>query len=252
MKIGWLSGELNDQRIVEIFTSWRMFLFIPFLATMIFSIVHFFHRFVILAYRTRQTELEVSRLQIINTETLNQLLKQQIQPHFLFNALNTLKSLIKKQPVVAENYLIQLSDFLRASISEHRSDVVSLAEELELCSNYMEMQKIRFGEALLYNVSSTVLERHDDCIPFFSLQPLLENAIKHNELTKEKPLVIHLFLDGDAIVVENNLQKRKDVEVSTGNGLKNLKERYKILCNEDVLVVQDNAKFSVHLKLISK
>lgn len=250
MNIGWLPKKLNDARTVQVFTSWRAFFYIPFLAVVIFSIVHFFHRFVILAHATKQSELEVSRLQITNAETLNQLLKQQIQPHFLFNALNTLKSLIKKQPATAENYLMQLSDFLRASISGYRSDTVSVKEELDLCTNYMEMQKVRFGEALKYEVDVPDSYLHQFYVPFFSLQPLLENAIKHNELTKEKALTIHLYVENESIIVKNNLQKRKQVDSSTGNGLKNLNERYKILHNSDIEINETDKDFIVRIKLI--
>lgn len=248
---GIFPSDLNDSRAIQIFYTWRAFVFIPFLAIVTFSTAHFFHRSVILMHATRQSELEVSRLQTINSETLNQLLKQQIQPHFLFNALNTLKSLIKKHPDVAENYLMQLSDFLRASISEHRSDVVSLKEELALCENYMNMQKTRFGDALQYSnlIEEEGLEQL--FVPFFSIQPLLENAIKHNELTKENPLLIKVFIENDVIVVENNLQKRKYVENSTGNGLKNLGERYRLLKEKDIEIIESGDKFIVRLKLIS-
>jgi two-component system LytT family sensor kinase len=247
----WLPQSLNDQRLNEVLNSKLVFLFIPFVSTVIYSIVHFFHRFIILAYATKQSEFEVIRLQTANAETTNQLLKQQIQPHFLFNALNTLKSLIKKQPETAENYLIQLSDFLRASISGHRTDTVSMREELKLCENYMEMQKIRFGDALIYEVGvpEDLLDHY--IIPFFSLQPLLENAIKHNELTKKFPLIIQLFVEDGCIVVKNNLKVKKNVEASTGNGLSNLKERYRILFQEEILIEQNESEFIVRLKLIS-
>lgn len=248
---GIFPSDLNDSRVIQIFYTWRAFVFIPFLAIVTFATAHFFHRSVILMHTTRQSELEVSRLQAINSETLNQLLKQQIQPHFLFNALNTLKSLIKKHPEVAENYLMQLSDFLRASISEHRSDVVSLKEELTLCENYMNMQKTRFGDALQYSnlINDTDLEQL--FVPFFSIQPLLENAIKHNELTKENPLLIKVSIENNAIVVENNLQKRSYVENSIGNGLKNLGERYRLLKEKDIEIIESADKFIVRLKLIS-
>lgn len=250
MEINWLPKDLNSGPILEIYHSWKIFVFIPFLSTVIYTTVHFFHRFVILAHATKQSELEVVRLQSANMETTNQLLKQQIQPHFLFNALNTLKTLIKKQPDVAENYLIQLSDFLRASLSGHRADTVSIQEELRLCANYMDMQKIRFGEALQYdvNIPEDYLNRY--VVPFFSLQPLLENAIKHNELTKQFPLIIKLFVDNDRIVVKNNLKRKKNVEASTGNGLTNLKERYRILFQEEIKIEQTDTCFVVSIKLI--
>ncbi len=250
MEINFLPQGLNDERIVEIYRSWKIFVFIPFLSTVIYTTVHFFHRFVILAHATKQSELEVVRLQSANMETTNQLLKQQIQPHFLFNALNTLKSLIKKQPDVAENYLIQLSDFLRASISGHRTDVVPIEEELKLCKNYMDMQKIRFGEALQYQVDVPESYLGKYFIPFFSLQPLLENAIKHNELTKQYPLLIAIYAENDRIVVKNNLRLKKNVETSTGNGLTNLRERYRILYQEEIHILQTDSAFIVSLKLI--
>lgn len=251
IRIGWLPKAINDARILAILNSWRIMIFIPFVGTVIYATVHFFHRFVILAYATRQSELEVVRLQTANAETTNQLLKQQVQPHFLFNALNTLKSLIKKQPDVAENYLIQLSDFLRASISGHRTDVVPIREELRLCENYMDMQKIRFGEALKYEIE--IPEKYLDhfVVPFFSLQPLLENAIKHNELTKQYPLIVKIFIENDSIVVKNNLRLKKNVEVSTGNGLTNLKQRYRILFQEEIKIEQTETDFLVAIKLIS-
>jgi two-component system LytT family sensor kinase len=250
MEMNWISKDLNKGPINEIYNSWKIYIFIPFLATVIFTTVHFFHRFVILAHATKQSELEVVRLQSANTETTNQLLKQQIQPHFLFNALNTLKTLIKKQPDVAENYLIQLSDFLRASLSGHRTDTVSIKEELKLCDNYMDMQRIRFGEALKYEVNIPESYLNQYVIPFFSLQPLLENAIKHNELTKQSPLVIQLLVIDDRVIVKNNLKLKKNVETSTGNGLTNLKERYRILFQEKIQIEQTDDYFLVSLKLI--
>ena len=248
--IGVLPKNFNDPRVVELINSWRVFIFIPFLSAVIYSIAHFFHRFVILGYATKQSELEVFRLQSANAETTNQLLKQQIQPHFLFNALNTLKTLIRKQPDVAENYLIQLSEFLRASISGHRTDTVSLKDEIKLCENYMDMQKIRFGESLKYEVNIPEKYFNGYLVPFFSLQPLLENAIKHNELTKQSPLIIYVYEENGWIVVKNNIRLIKNVESSTGNGLSNLKERYRILFQEEIIVEHIENDFIVRIKLI--
>lgn len=250
ISVGWFPDTVNDLRFVEIYKSWKIYWFVPFLATMIFMICHFFHGFVILANITRQSELEVVRLQSANMESTIQLLKQQIQPHFLFNALNTLKSLIRKQPALAEDYVIQLSDFLRTSISSQRMDVVSLHQELELCENYMAMQKIRFGDALYYDVKISQASTQRYVIPIFSLQPLLENAIKHNESTKQFPLTISIYEEDGYIIVQNNLRIKKFVEPSTGNGLTNLSERYRILFNEKVVIDQTSTAFIVKIKLI--
>jgi len=250
LKLEILSPVLFNQRIFNAHMNWKVFLFIPLGSLVTYTIAHFFHRVIILNYATKQSELEVIRLRSINIETTNRLLKQQIQPHFLFNALNTLKSLIKKQPTVAETYLIQLSEFLRTSFTSHKTDLISVKEELKLCDTYMNMQKIRFGDALIYRTE--IPEKYMDkySLPFFSVQPLLENAIKHNEMTALNPLHIDVFIDGNDMVIKNNLRLKRNVEASTNNGLTNLRERYQILHNEEIEIQQSIHEFIVRLKLI--
>lgn len=250
IELNILPQELLKEKMAVVYTTWKVLLYIPFLSFVIFLSVQFFHGFIILAHNTRLTELEIVRLKSANMETNNQLLKQQIQPHFLFNALNTLKSLIKKQPTIAEDYLIHLSDFLRASLSSHQTDTVTIEEELKLCDNYMNMQSIRFGETLKYEVNVPGCYLTNYKIPYFSLQPLLENAIKHNELTKQYPLTIQIFVDNNYLIVSNNLRKKKHVETSTQNGLSNLNERYRILFNESIVISETENEFKVGLKLI--
>jgi len=217
----------------------------------VYVLVYFFHNFVILLFYKTRNELEISELKAANFETANQLLRQQIQPHFLFNALNVLKSLIRKYPVTAEEYLVRLSDFLRASITLSKTDTATLGQELKLCEDYMEMQKIRFGNSIRYNVH---IPPDDPCrdklLPFFSLQSLLENAIKHNQHTDDNPLVIDIRREGDRVVVVNNLQPRNLVENSTGNGLHNLRERYRILSDDEVEIRITDNSFSVSLKML--
>lgn len=231
--------------------TWLFWLHILAVSFIVFVLVYFFHNFVLLQFEKNRTELEISKLKVANFETANQLLRQQIQPHFLFNALNVLKSLIRKYPVTAEEYLIRLSDFLRASITVSRMDTATLAQELKLCEDYMEMQKIRFGDSIRYRV---LIAEDDACIhkflPFFSLQPLLENAIKHNELTDKKPLEITITREGDWVKVENNIQPKSFVENSTGNGLLNLKERYRILSGDEIVIKMTDEVFSVEVKIL--
>jgi len=245
-----VSRNMYNPHIADMLDTWKVFIIVPIGAVITYTIAHFFHRMIILNYATKQSELEVMRLRSINMETTHRLLKQQIQPHFLFNALNILKSLIKKQPSVAENYLIQLSDFLRMSLMIHKTDMISLREELEICHNYMDMQKVRFGDALIYQTDIPP-EYLDACsVPFFSIQPLLENAIKHNELTLQHPLTITIAIDNDYIVIKNNLRLKRNVEASTNNGLSTLRERYQLLHREEIHIEQTDAEFSVRLKLI--
>jgi len=206
--------------------------------------------FIIYHFKSK-ADIEFSRLKSAQSEAANQLLRQQIHPHFLFNALNTLKSLYKINPQAGEEYLVHLSDFLRASVSSNNPRKTTLKDEIKLCIDYLQMQKIRFGESLCYNISidNEILE--NGFVPPFSIQPLLENAIKHNELTKEFPLTILVKNEGDRIKVTNNLRLKSTTETSSGSGLSNLTERYRIISNDELIIENDEKTFSVSIKILS-
>jgi two-component system, LytTR family, sensor kinase len=181
-----------------------------------------------------------------NIEAANLLLRQQVQPHFLFNSLSTLKSLIRFSPADAEEYVVKLSGFLRSSLATHGSMLVKVEEELGLCRDYLEMQRIRFGEALQFSVAVS----GTGFLPVFALQGLIENAIKHNVLTKERPLWIRVEGDAKRITVVNNLQLRGQVEKG-GTGLQNLQERYKALGGGPVVVEEVENLFSVSINVFA-
>lgn len=213
-------------------------------------LVFILHNYITLLHAKNHTELENARLKFANTEAINQLLRQQIHPHFLFNALNTLKSLIRRHPEKAEEYLIHLSDFLRASISKGQRDIISLKDELKLSSDYLEMQKMRVGEALRFEIRVDQQSLSNKWLPAFSLQPLLENAIKHNVLTAEDPLYLSVIQEGEYLKVVNNLQVKHQTEASTGSGLMNLTERYRMLAGEDIMIEDDGKIFTVKIKIL--
>lgn len=194
-------------------------------------------------------ELENSQLRMRNMEAKNLQLMQQVQPHFLFNSLSALKSLIGHSPEQAGEYLVRLSGFLRASMSSHAMSVVLVGQELELCIDYLDMQRIRFGEALQFSIDVPVSVRQVGYIPVFSLQLLIENAIKHNVLTRERPLWIKVVYDQGAISVVNNLQQKLDVGAAAGTGLINLRERYRVLTGDPVSIEEGAHEFSVTIKV---
>lgn len=206
---------------------------------------------VLLRSKKALVELENARLRISHAEAMNQQLKQQIHPHFLFNALNILKALIRKDPDIAEDYLVRLSDFLRVSLSSNNENKVRLEDELKLCTDYMEMQRLRFGKALEYIIDIPETVRSSGCVPLFSIQLLLENAIKHNWLTRESPLQISVTGKDGFITVSNNMQPKQGTEISTGLGLANLSERYRILDGEGVLINSDEQEFRVRIKILA-
>lgn len=205
---------------------------------------------ILLREKKENIEVENALLIVKNIEALNQQLKQQIHPHFLFNSLNTLKSLIKKSPDSAEDFLVKLSDFLRTSISAGKENVVKISSEIKLCLDYLEMQKIRYGDALQFSVEIPEKIYDKGFIPVFSLQLLVENAIKHNTLTTEMPLRINIIYHDERITISNNIQPKFTSEVSTGFGLTNLAERYKILSGDEVIIDSINDMFSVSIKIL--
>lgn len=244
-----LSSDYFDLREINEIHGWQLYILILISSVMVYSLVYLLHNFILLQHIKTQTELEVSLLRSANAETTNQLLKRQIHPHFLFNALNVLKSLIKMDPAAAERYLINLSDFLRSSLNQNKKGTATVQEEIKLCKDYLEMQQIRFGNALKYNFD--IPENYlDKTLPFFSLQPLAENAIKHNILTEEHPLSIQIGVDYDLIQVKNNLQRKPSVETSTGNGLANLMERYRLLSGQQIIIRETNDSFIVAFKAL--
>jgi two-component system, LytTR family, sensor kinase len=213
------------------------------------TLIFIIQNVMLLQQKEAMIESENAQLKIKNIEATYQQLKQQIHPHFLFNSLSTLKTLIKKQPEKAEIYLKKLSDFLRASISLDAKTVVKLDDELRFCMDYLDLQKVRFGDALEFVVNIPD-EVKSDFVPVFSLQQLLENAIKHNALTKDEPLIIKVEYDHHRVIVSNNIREKDVSEESTGMGLANLAERYKILSGDEVIIQTDGSCFSVSLKIL--
>ncbi len=205
--------------------------------------------FGILVTNKMNLELENANLNVKVMEADFQRLNQQIQPHFLFNSLNTLKTLIRKQPENAEVYLKRLSDLLRASVTNNENNLSELKEELKLCIDYMEIQRVRFGEALQF-VIDIPEEVCSGLVPGFSVQSVLENAIKHNVFTKERPLLVSVKYKDGYLVVSNNKQK-KMIARSTGTGLKNLSERYRIISGDKIIIHDEEDIFSVTMKVMS-
>jgi sensor histidine kinase YesM len=210
----------------------------------------FMQTFILIQFEKSKAVLEVSRLKIANMEAAILLLKQQVQPHFLFNALSVLKTLYKRDNQAGEAYLVHLANFLRVSVSYSNKNITKLSDEIDFCMGYLKMQQIRFGTALLCNIDIPQKTLCAGFVPSFSIQPLLENAIKHNEVTNESPLTIHIALDGEYVVVKNNLQLKQNRDPYSGKGLSNLIERYKILSGDDVVIRSDDHSFSVAIKIL--
>jgi Histidine kinase len=207
---------------------------------------------VFMYFRKQKIENENIRLKQYNLEAKNNQLKMQLHPHFLFNSLNTLRLLLKKDADKAEDYLLKLSEMLRFSTTSALHDLVNVEDELKLCLSYLQMQKVRFGDMLHFWVNEEQLNVVKGKLPVYSLQLLAENAIKHNAFTNEMPLTI--FIDYNAITniitVKNKIQPKRMMEVTTKVGLKNLEERYRLLSNENIAIVNDGYEFAVKIKVL--
>jgi len=228
----------------------RPFLFPLIQAQSINLIIIVLIEMVLLRDTKMQIENENNLLRMANLEAKHSQLKQQLQPHFLFNSLNVLKSLIKRFPEQAEDYLEKLSEFLRFSINANMQTLIPLKEELELVTNYLHMQQVRFGNALNFNIN--IPSSLQGKVPVYSLQLLAENAIKHNVLTNANPL--NIFINGDKekkiISLSNNLQPKSTIDETNGVGLTNLSERYKLLGNYDISIIKTDNEFTVAIKVL--
>jgi len=215
------------------------------------TLITLLHNSVLLYEHKMYTELELSRLKAANAEAMNLALKQQIHPHFLFNALNTLKALYHKDTEVADDYIVHMANFLRASIYHHSANISKLKDEVDLLCDYLEMQRIRFGTALDCKITLSPETLEEYYLPSFSLQPLLENAIKHNNLTQQLPLKVTIIQNEEWLVISNNLQKKNVMAASTHYGLANLAERYRLCSGDEIIIQEEKTLFSVSIKLLN-
>lgn len=178
----------------------------------------------------------------------NETLKNQVNPHFLFNSLNTLSSLIHMQPELAEQFINRLSSIYRYILENIARDKILLESELAFISDYFELHKISNEEKiiLMIDVPDAALFR---ILPV-SLQILVENAIKHNKATRKEPLRISIFVEQNQIVVKNNLQRMSTQLKSTGIGLKNLANRVKLISGRDLMIEETTTYYLVKVPLL--
>ena len=182
-----------------------------------------------------------------NTVAKYETLKNQVNPHFLFNGLNTLISLVDDNKNATE-YIENMADFLRYTLNSDQKQIKPVCEEINLVKKYFFLQKIRFEKSIYLDIDvDEKYKKH--YLPTLSLQMLIENAIKHNIISNENPLKIKIFTRSNYIVVENNLQ-RKTVTETTKQGLINIKERYKFLSAKNVKITETDDKFLVELPLL--
>jgi len=194
-------------------------------------------------------QVEKYKTQTANAQLQN--LKNQISPHFLFNNLSVLTSLVYSSDKKAINFINELSKVYRYVLENKNTELVTLDKEVDFLNHYIYLLSIRFEDNILFNVNIND-EKKALYLPQMCLQILIENTIQHNESSKSKVLIVNIYSKNNLLVIENNIQKRRDSIESSGTGLKNIQSRYSFFTDEKVEVFNDDKQFKVTLPLLSK
>ncbi len=216
---------------------------------MIIALVFFIYEGIFYFNKSRIIEIEKNKLEKVTAEQKLHTLKNQVNPHFLFNSLNTLVSLIPEDKDQAINFVQQLSKTYRTILEVRDEKLITIDKELQALDSYIYLLRTRFqGKIQIKN--SIPRNFKDQFILPIALQILIENAVKHNIVSKSKPLFIELYVEENYLVVKNNLQKKDQEFATTKVGLTNIKSRYKFMTNKDVIVQETNEEFIVKLPII--
>ena len=220
----------------------------PLLITLLVALI--FYAF--FYYKYRQDNKVKEQKMIAGTASARfDALKNQLDPHFLFNSLNVLTSLIEEDPNQAQKFTTSLSKVYRYVLEQKNKDLVTVDEELNFARTYVRLLKMRFEDSIVFEIPDAALNSEAKIVPL-SLQLLLENAVKHNVVTSSKPLHIKVFEENGSLIVKNNLQEKQVVKKSSGVGLQNIKQRYNILSDKKVHIAKTSTHFSVALPMLSQ
>lgn len=198
-----------------------------------------------------KTEVTQQRIIAGTANAKFETLKNQIDPHFLFNSLNVLSSLIEENPENAQRFTTSLSKIYRYVLEQKDKELVSVAEELSFAKTYMNLLKMRFENSLFYELPETAINPEAKVVPL-SLQLLLENTVKHNVVSEQRPLHIRIFIEGDYLAIQNDFQKKEVIQSRQGVGLQNIVDRYGIITGRKVLIEQNEKTFTVRIPILTK
>ena len=234
-------GRVVNRKMVEIFLPALFFA----LAIITFYICYQFF----LAWKQSLIELEKYKTQ--SSEAQLQNLKNQINPHFLFNNLSVLTSLVYQNQDKAVDFINELSKVYRYVLDNKNSELVTLYEEIDFIRNYIYLLKIRFENSVSFSLD---IEEENKLryLPPMCLQMLVENTIQHNEASQENPLKVNIYSKNNTLIIENNIQLRTDNLNSTKTGLKNIQSRYSYFTDKKVVISNNGETFKVMLPLILK
>jgi hypothetical protein len=203
-------------------------------------------------WKSAMTQESTKQEIVAKTETAKfESLKNQLDPHFLFNSLNVLTSLIGENPAQAEKFTTKLSKVYRYVLEQRNKDLVPILEELNFAKTYMQLLEMRFEDAVKFNIPDNVSDKELKIVPL-SLQLLLENAVKHNVVSSSKPLTISIYEEDNYLIIENNVNPKEAIGKSTKVGLQNIADRYGLITQKGVKIENNNKTFKVSLPLLYK
>ena len=199
--------------------------------------------------KLKKTELEAKTFEKISIEAQFEALRNQINPHFLFNCFNVLSSLVYRDADTSAKFIDQLSQVYRYLLYNQAKRIITLKEEVAFLDAYFYLLKIRFGDNIVFK-SNLTEDLPDHYIAPAVLQMLIENAIKHNVVSRKSPLCITLRIENNSIIVINNLQEKEIKESSSRLGLQNIRRRYEYLSDEIVTIKKTDKDFQVKIPLL--
>ena len=249
-------SSLSDNFESALEASYKFVIEPPFWKRLWFIILCILVGAALMLWYMKAREKHLKRMQQLKHDKVRfqfEVLRNQVNPHFLFNSFNTLISTIEENPALAVGYVEQLSDFFRNIVNYRDKNVITLGEEIFVLKTYFYLQQKRYGNYLQLNIHISEEEKNQNFIPPLTLQLLMENAIKHNVVSKEAPLLVDLFMEnGKRLILRNNINSKISKEAGAGMGLQNIINRYNLLSGETVLVTKDNNFFTVSLPTLQK
>ncbi len=241
----YFGGETLEEFIKgESFKRYKFSVWITLTVISIFHFIYFYNRY-------QQNKLKEQKVIAGTASAKFDALKNQLDPHFLFNSLNVLTSLIEENPENAQKFTTSLSKVYRYVLEQKNKELVTVDEELEFAKTYMSLLKMRFEDSIIFDMPEKASNPESKVVPL-SLQLLLENAVKHNMVTTTKPLHIKIYENNGDLVVENNLQPKQIVKRSSGVGLENIKQRYNLLSDKSIYIDQQANSFAVSIPMLTK
>lgn len=241
-----LPDFVNDQFLA---TMMLMVFVVLLMFNFAFYSFHFFEHWQETVDEKANLEIEAAQLEKEKAEVQYHQLKNQVNPHYLFNTLTSLDGLIHTNPELASEFVQHMAKVYRYVLQHKESEVVNVYEELEFIEHYIELLQIRYGKGIVIHTKVSE-DAQDKGIVMVTLQMLIDNAIKHNSVQASAPLKIVIWDGGDYLIVHNNKQVRKQIETSNGTGLNQLRELYGYLTDKEIIIEDKDDHYTIKIPLL--